>query len=299
MPWLMKIGLGSVQFGLDYGVSNQSGKTKESEVSAILREALRLGIQKLDTAYVYGNSESVLGQNQKELQDFEVVTKTIKFEHRSLTKDDAKLLRKGFTESLLRLNLNKVYGLMIHDSEDLLQENSGFLWEELELLKSEGKVDKIGVSVYSPNQTEEILKKYPIDIIQLPLNIYDHSFLRNGLLAKLKKLDIEIHVRSVFLQGLVLMPLSELPLYFDSIKNHIQECQDFLQKKGITLLEAALGFIKSIQEVDFAILGINDISQLVEIFESYHSKKDFNDIDYSKFAILDENITNPSKWKLI
>ncbi|MGE8720209.1 aldo/keto reductase [Leptospira terpstrae] len=294
----MKIGLGTVQFGLDYGVSNHSGKTKESEVSEILKEALRLGIHKLDTAYLYGNSESILGQNKKELRNFEVITKTKKFDLKSITKADVRVLREGFFESLSRLNLNQVYGLMIHDSEDLLKENSGYLWEELELLKAEGKVAKIGVSVYSPIQTEKILEKYPIDIIQFPLNIYDHSFLQNGILAKLKKLGIEIHIRSVFLQGLALMSLSELPTYFDSVKIHLQECQDILQKRGITLLEASLDFIKSVQEVDFAILGINNISQLLEIFNSYHIKKDFSDIDYSKFAILDENITNPSKWKL-
>ncbi|EKJ88798.1 aryl-alcohol dehydrogenase-like predicted oxidoreductase [Leptospira meyeri] len=294
----MKIGLGTVQFGMDYGVSNQTGKTNQAEVNLILNKALELGIRKLDTAYLYGDSESVLGQNQKELNRFDVITKTRKFGYTTFTKDDAKLIRESFLESLSRLKLNKVYGLMFHDSSDLLKENSGYLWDELVSLKAEDKVTKIGVSVYSPNQTEEILKKYPIEIIQFPLNIYDHSFLQNGFLSKLKKLDIEIHVRSVFLQGLALMPSNELPTYFKSVKNHIQECQEILRSKGITMLEVALDFIKSIQEVDFAILGINNTSQLLEIIDSYHSEKNFDGIDYSNFAIFDENITNPSKWKL-
>ncbi|TGL52956.1 aryl-alcohol dehydrogenase [Leptospira meyeri] len=294
----MKIGLGTVQFGMDYGVSNQTGKTNQAEVNLILNKALELGIRKLDTAYLYGDSESVLGQNQKELNRFDVITKTRKFGYTTFTKDDAKLIRECFLESLSRLKLNKVYGLMFHDSSDLLKENSGYLWDELVSLKAEDKVTKIGVSVYSPNQTEEILKKYPIEIIQFPLNIYDHSFLQNGFLSKLKKLDIEIHVRSVFLQGLALMPSNELPTYFKSVKNHIQECQEILRSKGITMLEVALDFIKSIQEVDFAILGINNTSQLLEIIDSYHSEKNFDGIDYSNFAIFDENITNPSKWKL-
>ncbi|EMJ86890.1 aldo/keto reductase [Leptospira meyeri] len=294
----MKIGLGTVQFGMDYGVSNQTGKTNQAEVNLILNKALELGIRKLDTAYLYGDSESVLGQNQKELNRFDVITKTRKFGYTTFTKDDAKLIRESFLESLSRLKLNKVYGLMFHDSSDLLKENSGYLWDELVSLKAEDKVTKIGVSVYSPNQTEEILKKYPIEIIQFPLNIYDHSFLQNGFLSKLKKLDIEIHVRSVFLQGLALMPSNELPAYFKSVKNHIQECQEILRSRGITMLEVALDFIKSIQEVDFAILGINNTSQLLEIIDSYHSEKNFDGIDYSNFAIFDENITNPSKWKL-
>ncbi|PJZ79424.1 aldo/keto reductase [Leptospira meyeri] len=294
----MKIGLGTVQFGMDYGVSNQTGKTNQAEVNLILNKALELGIRKLDTAYLYGDSESVLGQNQKELNGFEVITKTRKFGYTAFTKDDAKLIRESFLESLSRLKLKKVYGLMFHDSSDLLKENSGYLWDELVSLKAEGKVTKIGVSVYSPNQTAEILKKYPIEIIQFPLNIYDHSFLQNGFLSKLKKLDIEIHVRSVFLQGLALMPSNELPAYFKSVKNHIHECQEMLRSRGITLLEVALDFIKSVQEVDFAILGINNTSQLLEIFDSYYSEKNFGGIDYSKFAIFDENITNPSKWKL-
>ncbi|ABZ94482.1 Aryl-alcohol dehydrogenase-related oxidoreductase [Leptospira biflexa serovar Patoc strain 'Patoc 1 (Ames)'] len=294
----MKIGLGTVQFGMDYGVSNQTGKTNQAEVNLILNKALELGIRKLDTAYLYGDSESVLGQNQKELNGFDVITKTRKFGNTAFTKDDAKLIRESFLESLSRLKLNKVYGLMFHDSSDLLKENSGYLWDELVSLKSEDKVTKVGVSVYSLNQTEEILKKYPIEIIQFPLNIYDHSFLQNGFLSKLKEIDIEIHVRSVFLQGLALMSSTELPAYFKSVKNHIQECQEMLRSRGVTMLEASLNFIKSIKQVDFAILGINNISQLLEIIDSYHSGKNFEGIDYSKFAIFDESITNPSKWKL-
>lgn len=165
-------------------------------------------------------------------------------------------------------------------------------------LRTEGKVSKIGVSVYSPVQTEEILKKFPIEIIQFPLNIYDQSFLQNGFLTKLKKLDIEIHIRSVFLQGMALMSYNELPSYFKSIRNHIKECQEMLRKLDVSLVEVALDFIKSVKEVDFAILGFNNASQLLETINSYHSKTKFTGIDYSKFAIFDDNITNPSKWKI-
>ncbi|EOQ88172.1 oxidoreductase, aldo/keto reductase family protein [Leptospira yanagawae serovar Saopaulo str. Sao Paulo = ATCC 700523] len=294
----MKIGLGTVQFGMDYGVSNQAGKTKQEEVKLILKKALEVGIRKLDTAYLYGESETVLGQNPKELNHFEVITKTRKFVSGSITKEDGLLIRNSFFESLSRLKLNKVYGLMIHDSSDLLKENSGYLWDELVTLRTEGKVSKIGVSVYSPVQTEEILKKFPIEIIQFPLNIYDQSFLQNGFLTKLKKLDIEIHIRSVFLQGMALMSYNELPSYFKSIRNHIKECQEMLRKLDVSLVEVALDFIKSVKEVDFAILGFNNASQLLETINSYHSKTKFTGIDYSKFAIFDDNITNPSKWKI-
>lgn len=294
----MKIGLGTVQFGMDYGVSNQSGKTDQLEVGKILSKAIQLGIRKLDTAYLYGDSESALGRNLQEVRHFEVITKTQKFTKHSIRKEDGIVLRECFAESLSRMNLEKVYGLMVHDSQDMLCENSNYLWEEMGQLKSDGKVQKIGVSVYSPSQAFAILEKFKIDIIQFPLSVYDQSFLRSGLLSKLKNLGIEVHVRSVFLQGLALMPLKEIPKYFEPVKLHIQKCQEILSNSGITLLEASLNFIKSIKEVDYAILGINNTNQLEEIVEAYHSEKNFNSIDFTTFAISDENIINPSKWKL-
>lgn len=291
----MKIGLGTAQFGLDYGISNHGGQTSATEVNRVLAAAKQNGISIIDTAALYGNSEEVLGRSLPQEHSFKLVTKTVRINAAYITADDAILLEQTFKYSLDRLCCNSVYGLMIHNADDLLARDGFILYDALLRLKTMGFVEKIGVSVYSAAQIDRILTKYTIDIVQLPLNVLDQRLLCSGHLSKLKNAGIEVHVRSAFLQGLLLMTPDKLAPYFDSVRQHLLRYFAFLHENSITPLEAAIGFVSGLEYVDAVICGVNNHLQLDEICSSY---KTLPQSLFSEFALSDPAILNPSNWDI-
>lgn len=290
----MKLGLGTVQFGVDYGVSNPDGRTSADEVVEILSVARRNGIRVLDTAALYGSSEQVLGTAMAGKHQFRLITKTIRFDNGRITPVEAIKLEKAFGGSLEKLRCSSVYGLMIHNADDLLLEGGHLLIEKMSELKQRGVVEKIGVSIYTAEHIDRILEKYSIDIIQVPINVLDQRLLHSGHLARLKEAGVEIHARSIFLQGLLLMEIDALPQYFRGISEHLSRYRAEIEKQGVTPLDAALGFVAGLDEVDFAICGVNNHQQLEEICSG------FNPLPremFTEFALQDESILNPSKWK--
>lgn len=288
----MKLGLGTVQFGLDYGISNSEGVTPIEEVREILAVAKRNSIRVIDTAAMYGSSEEVLGKTLPAGNNFDIVTKTPRFDGNMENKAD--LLKQTFQRSLKNMNRTSVYGLLIHHADDLLGNGGNLLIGKMKELKEEGTVKKIGVSVYTAAQIDMILDRFDIDIIQLPINVLDQHLLNSGHLTRLKKAGIEIHARSAFLQGLLLMEPAALPSYFDSIKPHLKQYRDSLLQYRLTPLQAALGFVAGINEVDVVVCGVNNHLQLEELCGNLMS---IEPSMFSSFAIYDEDILNPSKWK--
>ena len=290
----MKLGLGTAQFGLDYGVSNHEGQTSAEEVGRILAVAGKNGIRVIDTAALYGNSEEVVGRALPGDHPFKLVTKTVRINSDQITPDDALLLEQTFERSLGKLRCSRVYGLMIHNADDLLARDGYRLFDSLLRLKSARLVQKIGVSVYAARQVDEILARFPIDIIQLPLNVFDQRLLCSGHLAKLKSAGVEIHVRSAFLQGLLLMPPETIPEAFASVKPHLIKYHAYLLEQNITPVQAALGFVSSLQEIDAVICGVNNHQQLEELIQA---SEFLMDVDFSPFAFGDETILDPSQWR--
>ena len=214
----MKLGLGAVQFGCDYGISNKNGQVSLDEIIKILEYAKENGIDTIDTANLYGNSEEVLGQFN--LDDFKVVTKTVKVDKNLNCHENIKYFKDAFFQSQKKLGNIRLHGLLFHESTDLLGDYSEHLWDLLSSFKNKEYVNKIGVSVYTPDILCKILEKFDIDIVQLPLNILDQRFV--PLLGKLKEKNIEIHTRSTFLQGLLLMENDAISDYFNEIKSLIK-----------------------------------------------------------------------------
>lgn len=290
--------MGTVQFGLDYGISNTMGATTSEEVKKTLKLAQKKGITLLDTAPAYGKSEEVIGNNLPDKHNFRIVTKTPTFKKSSLDKTDAQYLKETFQISLSRLKQSSLYCLLVHHAEDLFASNSNILWEAMEELKATGLVKKIGVSVYSPEQIENILAKYSPDVIQAPINVLDQRLINGGYLKQLKKQGIEIHSRSVFLQGLLLMSIEEINGYFNSLKSLLEHYHKTLKKNGISLLSAALGFVYGLPEVDYVLVGVNNKRHLEEIIETINSFDSLNQIDFPNFSVKDEKLINPSLWSL-
>lgn len=282
----MKLALGTVQFGLDYGISNKSGKVSPQAIKEILEYAREQGIDTLDTASLYGISEEVLGQF--DLEDFNVITKTAKIDKTLDRQENFENFKEKFYASQKKLGYIMLHGLMFHEANDLLSPQGEALWDLIYDFKQKEYVRKIGVSVYSPQQLEQIINSFDIDIVQLPLNILDQRFL--SMLPKLKKKGIEIQTRSTFLQGLLLMDVNNINEYFYPIKSILEELPD--EKLAI-----ALSFVKGVKEVDKIVVGVTSKNELQEICSQYN--KNVEKIDFSQFKINDEKFINPSKWELI
>jgi aryl-alcohol dehydrogenase-like predicted oxidoreductase len=263
---MIKLALGTAQFGMNYGISNSSGKVHADEVGRILDFARQSGIKVLDTAQAYGDSELVLGKFY--LSSFLVVSKMMEDGH--------------LEESLTNLKLPAIHAVMFHREDDVRDAS----WNKFEKYKAQKLVNKIGVSVYSPSKLESLMAHYPIDIVQLPMNILDQRFLH--LLPALKQRGIEVHTRSAFLQGLLLMDTSQLDSYFKSIL-------PILSKIPKPRIAHALHFLRQQSDIDFTVVGVTKEHELREILEQYETTP--AGISYSHFRIDDERFINPSLWR--
>jgi len=283
----MKLALGTVQFGLDYGVSNTQGQVCFDEVKKIIAFAHENKINTLDTAAAYGESETVLGNICNQIMPpFKIITKL------SPSIGDNNL-EKALALSLKNLRVANVYALMLHDVEVLLSSFGENLYKQLVKLKEKNYCKKIGVSVYTPIQLIRVLEKYDIDIVQLPLNILDQRFTAPHLIDCLKQKNIEIHARSLFLQGLLLMKNNQMPVYFDQFNDVFEPLNTFCNTHSITKLEACISFAKSLSFVDKFVIGVSKLTELKQILSIYNKIKP---LGFSQYASQEQHLINPSYW---
>jgi aryl-alcohol dehydrogenase-like predicted oxidoreductase len=291
----MKIGLGTTQFGLDYGISNRSGQVDEREVREIIAVAERAGVRVVDTAAAYGDAEGRLGRALAPDHRFRIVTKLPRLPEELKAPATDGWARTAFAASLARLDAVAVYGLLIHRVGDLLGPRGPQLWSTLESLRSEGAVEMIGASIYTARDLDSLLERYPLQLVQVPLNVFDQRLLESGHLARLKAAGIEVHARSVFLQGLLLMDPDALgDRYFDPARTPLTAFQSAARAAGRTPLQAAVSFAVSIDEVDAAVVGVTEAAQFAEILAAAEPTlaRDW----YRPFALEDERILDPSLW---
>ncbi len=284
-----KIALGTAQFGSDYGIDNPRGKIPCDEVHDILFFALANGIQTLDTAEGYGESESVIGQFVQKCKvcDLNIVSK--------FNTKDGTFWQNAFENSLKLLNVNYLYGYLIHDFNDFVKDPS--LWDYLYSLKEKGAVKKIGFSLYSPFQLEHLLAlNLKIDLLQVPYSILDQRFA--GYFETLKQQGTEIHVRSIFLQGLLFKPLEKLQGKFAKIKDIIKSLQTISKESNLPISSLCINFAALNPHIDKIVIGINDLNQLKENIAALTLHKfSFRLYDaLSKLYIDDEQIIVPSNW---
>lgn len=285
----MRLALGTVQFGLTYGVANQQGQPTASIVKAILRLAKEKNIDLLDTAISYGESEERLGKIG--VNEFRVVTKLPSVPN-SVNNIDS-WVNEQITGSLSRLCERRIYGLLLHRPKELLAENGEAIFQSLQQLKSSGVIQKIGVSVYSPDELAILLSNFDLDLVQFPLNLVDRRFAKSGWIDRLKKKGIEIHTRSVFLQGLLLMPRQKIPLKFAPWIELIEKWHQWLEYNNITAIQAALAYPLSFQEVDNILVGVDNPDQLDQVVKSMGYVLNDNLPDIS---LDDGPLINPAKW---
>lgn len=285
-----KIVLGTAQFGMDYGINNIRGKIPRPDVSKILAKAAMAGVDMIDTASGYGESEAVIGDFFRSCRTrFKVISK--------LPRSSASEVRRFFSESLRSLGVPALYGYLVHDLESYKTDEK--IWREMEGLKAEGIVEKIGFSLYSPADMEYLFARgLKIDIVQIPFSIFDQRF--GPYLAKLKERGVEIHARSIFLQGLAFKKPEELDPFFRKIKDKITALRSLSYTSGASIPSLCFGFITANGLIDKIVVGVDGVDNMTEIIEVRDAapldKKTLMSV--SDLAVDDDNILLPFNWKL-
>lgn len=260
-----RFSLGTVQFGTAYGVANNLGQVSAAEAADLIRRAKSAGMRALDTAPAYGESETVLGRIG--VSDWDVTTKL------SAVPDSVPevypWMRSQIEDSLSRLGLDRVYGLLLHRPEQVLGPRGPELLAALDRLKQEGLVGKVGVSVYSPAQLEKLTQNARFDLVQAPCSILDQRLVQTGTAARLKEMGVELHARSVFLQGLLLMPEADRPRKFDRWSGIWRAWSQWLEQSALEPVQACLLYVLSIPEVDRIVVGIDGMSHLEALLATW------------------------------
>jgi len=285
-----KIALGTAQFGMDYGINNKKGRIPKKEVFKILDMAHENGINMVDTAYAYGDSEKIIGDYiKKKDKSFHIVSK--------LPKCELNVAHDIFKRSLVSLGVDILYGYLLHSFSNYNEESE--IWNFMCNLKEQQKVRKIGFSLYFPSELEMLLRhRIGFDIIQVPYNIFDRRF--EEYFKALKAMGIEIHVRSVFLQGLLLKKPETLGRHFDNIKNKLKRLQEISALMKVPVMSNCIHFAINNDYIDKIVVGVDNSQHLEQIIQWTHYFH-LSSKNYERLCMLredNEDILLPFKWNL-
>lgn len=285
----MKIALGTAQFGMKYGVSNTSGQVSIQEAASILELAAIFGVNTLDTAISYGDCEAILGKLG--INSWRVITKLPMIPNNC--ENVSAWVVQQVSLSLQRMGVEKLYCIMLHRPEELLSERGKELYETLLHLKNEGLCKKIGYSIYGPLELEAIYKHYSFDLIQAPINILDRRLIDTGWAKILKESGVELHARSVFLQGLLLMSNEDRPEKFGRWEEIWNVWDSWLISTDLSPVEACLRYVNNIDYIDKIVVGVVSACQFQQIIQALqgqlHSLPNFGDLDGVE-------LLNPKCW---
>jgi len=290
----VKLGIGTARFGMDYGELSSEGRPKPREISRILKYAAGCGIRAIDTAPAYGEAERLVGASFPEDHHFKVITKTLPVPQGTITKAHIANIRSAFLRSLKHLRLPKVYGLLVHRPENLVDRGGEMLSELMEEFKASGLAVKIGISAYTAEQIERAFEVFPLDLVQVPLNILDQRLITGGTLTRLSRAGVEVHARSIFLQGALLLSPDCLPPRFTPIRTKLNRLHAYIRELGMSPLQMALSFAMGMDEVANVICGIATVRQLEELCETRCVELDPSRL--AEFVVDDVNIIDPSRW---
>ena len=289
---MSKLILGTVQFGLEYGVNNQKGIPSSNEIKKILDFAFKRKINILDTAEAYGNSQERIGEYIKKSNNkFKIITKYSK-----LRNDLPSNIIDRVKKNLEILNIDNLYCYMFHNFNDYISFFNLFQ-EDLLHLKRNGLIDKIGVSLHSNEEISEVLKNDNIDLIQLPFNLLDNSSQRKEVLIKAKSKGIEVHTRSVFLQGLFFQDSNEIKGKLLEIKEDLNIIKGLVGKEDMN--DLALNYAYSKEYIDCVLLGVDSVDQLksnINTIKKSKTEKFYHEFD--NIVVENNLLLNPANWNL-
>ncbi len=282
------LGLGSAQFGGDYGISNTRGRVGEDEVRQILELAADCQIRHIDAAPYDGDAERILGRCWPFPSPFRPQVRTLRLD-KGLDWVEARLRR-----SVDHMGLARAHCALIDCAEDLVGERGDDLWARLEKLKSDGLISKIGISATVADQPLLLARRFKPDIMQVPASILDQRLVKNGDIAAMAKLGIEVQVRSVFLQGLLFLPRENLPANLVPVGPHLSKIRRLMAENGADPLHAALSFALNLEGVTTAIVGVTSAAELRAIVAA--SERKVPRVNFDVMALSDEVALDPAQW---
>jgi aryl-alcohol dehydrogenase-like predicted oxidoreductase len=289
---LSKLAIGTAQFGLDYGIANRMGKVNFEEIQKILDFALDMGINTLDTAIAYGDSETRLGMAG--VNNWNIVSKLP-----SVPKNCQNICAwviDSLEDSLSRLKVNSLFGLLLHRPDDLNSEFGEELYEGLETVKRLGMVSQLGVSIYSPSELLILNNFKDLTIVQSSFNVIDRRILDIGDFLNEEADKFTFHTRSAFLQGLLLIDPKQRPSKFSKWQHLWSVFDKFIEESGLTQLEVCIRYVMSVEAINKVIVGIDSLSQLKEICVS--AKGELPEIPI-ELVSDDPLLINPALWSTI
>lgn len=281
----MKLALGTVQFGQPYGIANTAGQVLPQEIASILGTARSNGIDTLDTAIAYGDSEARLGAAG--IDGLRVVSKLPKLEN-----------GHGSIEALVRASLDRLgiaalEGLLLHRSEDMAGPEGPAVFAAMASLRERGLVRRIGVSIYDPAELQAIVPRYAIDLVQAPFNALDQRLVSSGWLDRLQAAGVAVHTRSVFLQGLLLMAPDSRPTAFARWSAQWSAWDGWLAETATGAVAAALRVALSQSGIERVLVGVDTDKQLRDILDAAAGT---GPIPPAGLATNDLDLINPARW---
>ncbi len=284
-----RLALGTVQFGLNYGIANQLGRVTNDDAAAIIKLAGASGMNTLDTAISYGDSEQRLGL--LDIHDWRIVSKLPALPEKC--SDISRWVAEAVDGSLQRLQVKRLYGLLLHRPLQLLEKAGDQLYAALECLKTDRLVQKIGISIYDPGELDALNDRFQFDLVQAPFNILDRRLIDTGWLYRFAEEGTELHVRSVFLQGLLLMEPGKRPRQFDRWSDLWSQWDEWLGHTGLTPLEACLRYTLSFSQISKVVVGIDSLTQLEDVLLASAGQP--IEIPH-RLRATDVDLLNPAEW---
>ena len=286
------IAIGTANFGMQYGIANSRGKLSKHSVAEILGLAKSLGVTCLDTANAYGESQKVLGEFG--VRDWRVVSKISSVPQNC--NDIDSFVCTQIDLILSSLSLSDFETVLMHNSNDLTGEFGDEVYEALNDAKSRGQVEKIGVSIYDPSDLESITRRFKLDVVQAPINVFDNRLQDSGWLDRLASMGVEVHARSVFLQGVLLSAIAQNNDFFKPWKTTFERWNRFTESSGTSALMNCVKHVNSFEKVTFAVVGIDSAQNLSEVFDAFSEQP--QRIDEGNFSV-DSQLINPACWSIV
>lgn len=292
-----RLGLGTVQFGLPYGLVDGPRQIAPRDVHAVLARAWERGIDMLDTAPAYGEAEAVIAAQWPRGARFAVVSKTQRIGRERVTGDDVAAVAARAKQSVERMPVEGLHALLVHEANDLLVPGGERLFDALLPLRRDGRVRRLGVSVYHPDMLEAVMARYPIEAVQLPFNALDQRFGRTGMIARLAAAGVEVHVRSVFMQGFLLAEPSQVPAALRRVAPLTSEFRASAAAVGLDAATAALLLASRQPGISRILLGVDGLASLEANLDSYARACAWTGtLDFTRFAIEDRDVVDPRRW---
>ena len=278
---------------MTYGIASLFGKPSSEQVRQILAIAETRGVASIDTAMSYGQSEEILGHIG--VKQFGVITKLPQPPASAV--DLVQWVIDQVKASLNKLRVSSLEALLVHHVSHLTEFNGPQLIRGMSLAKERGLAKKIGVSIYSPGELDIVYRFMCPDFVQAPVNVMDRRLETTGWLARLHERSVEVHARSVFLQGLLLVPNQGMPQKFSRWQHFWTRWQEELSRSRVSAVEACLSYPLSLSQLTGIVVGVDNPQHLQAIAAVFDSQISAHEWTFMECA--DETLLNPSMWDSI